>query len=252
MRQTLVMASDHTVPRAVGAEDLYSLRLDEFVTARDELADRLRSEGRDEEAGTVAKLRKPSVAAWALNRVARNSPGLVDELFETHRNLRAASSSQEMQTASEQRRKAIAAVEQAAAGELGADGRAASGQTRERIVNTLLAIATDAQGEADLKSGALVRELAPSGGGWGDIGLAPPSPVNPGKQAVAEVERARGHAERLEREAADAERQLEIAKRALTEAKRRAKQARARSDQANEKARLADVAASKVSGDLEA
>jgi hypothetical protein len=53
------------------ADDLYALPPGEFTRARDERAKGLRKEGRRDEADEVKALRKPTVAAWALNQLAR-------------------------------------------------------------------------------------------------------------------------------------------------------------------------------------
>jgi predicted ribosome quality control (RQC) complex YloA/Tae2 family protein len=117
-------------------------------------------------------------------------------------------------------------------------------QTRDRINRTLLAVATDSQGEADLAAGTLVRELEPSGGGWGEIELPPLPEPDPAEQAAAAAEWAREQARKLEREAVDAESQVETAKQALAEARRRAKQARSAADKAAEEARQAEKGSS--------
>jgi hypothetical protein len=53
------------------ADELYGLPDDEFTSARDALAKRLRGEKRREEADAVKALRRPSVAAAAINRAVR-------------------------------------------------------------------------------------------------------------------------------------------------------------------------------------
>jgi hypothetical protein len=53
------------------ADELYGLALDAFVPERDALAKRLRADGRRDEANEVKALRKPSVAAWAVNQAVR-------------------------------------------------------------------------------------------------------------------------------------------------------------------------------------
>ena len=52
-------------------DQLYQLPLGDFTAARDELAKRLRSEGRGDLAEEVKKHRKPAVAVWLVNRLAR-------------------------------------------------------------------------------------------------------------------------------------------------------------------------------------
>lgn len=61
-------------------DELYGLPLDEFTKERDALARRLRSDGRREEAAEVAELRKPVLAAWLVNRLARERRDDVREL----------------------------------------------------------------------------------------------------------------------------------------------------------------------------
>jgi hypothetical protein len=236
------MPTDKPVPEVADPADLYSLPLDQFTAARDTLARWLRSQDRGDEAETVGKLRKPSVAAWALNRASRSNPDLVQRLRESHRLLREANSVEEMQSASETRRHAVSSLLEAAVGELRADGRPESPQTRDRINSTLLALATDSEGEAQLEEGRLVQELTPSGAGWGEMGLTP-IPVDPRKGAQAAAEQARARAVRLEKEAAEAERRLEIAERAVKEARRRTKIARAQFEEASSEANRAEKAA---------
>jgi hypothetical protein len=215
------------------ADDLYTLPLDEFTSARDSLSQRLKAEGDDEEAKRVAKLRKPSVAAWALNRAARSNPELVSGLIDSHKKLRQAGSRQAVEEASVTRRQAVAALTDAAMSELDKG----SLQTRDRVNRTLLAVATDAEGEADLAAGTLVRELEPSGGGWGEIELPPVPEPDPAEQDARAAEQARENARVLEIDAIDAEAQVETAKQALAEARRRARETRSAADKAAEEAR---------------
>lgn len=235
------MPTDGPLPEVTDQADLYALPLDQFTAARDTLARWLRSQDRGEEAETVGRLRKPSVAAWALNRASRGNPDLVEGLQRSHRLLREANSVEEMRSASEARRRAVSSLVEAAVGELHADGRPDSPQTRDRINSTLLALATDPEGEAQLEGGRLVQALEPSGAGWGDMGLTP-VPVDPRQQALAAVEEARARADRLEKEADEAKRRLELAERAVKEARRRAKTARALFEEASSEAARAEMA----------
>lgn len=236
------MPTEEPVPEVTEEADLYSLPLEQFTAARDGLAEAMRAEERNDEAEKVRKLRKPSVAAWALNRASRRNPDLVQSLLESHRLLRESRSVVDMQAASEARRHYISVLVEAAVGELRADGRPDSLQTRDRINSTLLAVATDPDGEAQLADGRLVRELEPSGTGWGEMGLTPVQ-VDPRQGALAAAEQARERADRLEKEAVGAERRLEIAERAVKEARQKAKAARALSEQASTEAAQAEEAA---------
>jgi hypothetical protein len=60
-------------------DQLYGTPLDAFVDERKRLAKELRAGGERQAAETLAKLPKPSAAAWALNHVARNEPDAVEE-----------------------------------------------------------------------------------------------------------------------------------------------------------------------------
>ncbi|HSJ52075.1 MAG TPA: hypothetical protein VLA90_12460, partial [Actinomycetota bacterium] len=55
-------------------DELYSGPPDAFVAGRDALAAELKGAGDAEKAKLVKGLRKPVVAAWALNRLAREDP----------------------------------------------------------------------------------------------------------------------------------------------------------------------------------
>ena len=72
------------------ADDLYALPPGEFTRARDERAKALRKEGKREEADAVKALRKPTVAAWALNQLARRRAKDVERLLTAGEKLRAA------------------------------------------------------------------------------------------------------------------------------------------------------------------
>lgn len=223
-------------------EDLYGLPLDQFTAARDRLAKRLRSDGDDATAAAVAKLRKPSVAAWALNIASRQSPEAVERLMASHRRLRETTTADMLQEASRDRRSAVAELLETAVDALAAEGRPASGTTRDRINSTLLATGTDHEAESDLAAGRLVREVEPSGAGWGDIALTPPPRDTKTREKLA-AEQARAKAEKLKSEAEKAEQRAERALEALTEATRRAEEAREVADRAESEAREAERAA---------
>jgi hypothetical protein len=53
---------------------LYRRPLGEFVAARDQLTRQLRTAGDRETARRVARLRRPSISAWAANQLAHAAP----------------------------------------------------------------------------------------------------------------------------------------------------------------------------------
>jgi hypothetical protein len=60
---------------------LYGLPLEEFTRERDAAARELRKAKEREAAAAVAKLPKPTQAAWAANALARGHRELVDDLL---------------------------------------------------------------------------------------------------------------------------------------------------------------------------
>ncbi len=100
-------------------ERLYGVGLDEFVAARTAAARELREQGRRDEAAAVQALRKPSVAAWIVNRLARDEAELVAELLSVGVRLRkvqlGAGSPVELRSASEAEQAALDALMRAAA-----------------------------------------------------------------------------------------------------------------------------------------
>ncbi|MFE0389563.1 hypothetical protein ACFW1F_36705, partial [Streptomyces bungoensis] len=76
------------------AEELYGLRPEEFVAARDRCAARARASGDRALAKEIAALRRPSLSAWVSNLLVRRRSAEVrpllalgDELRRAHREL---------------------------------------------------------------------------------------------------------------------------------------------------------------------
>jgi len=68
---------------------LYGLPLAEFTKERDALARRLRGDGKRDEATAIGDLRKPVLAAWVVNRLARERRADVEALVEAAAAIRA-------------------------------------------------------------------------------------------------------------------------------------------------------------------
>jgi hypothetical protein len=62
-------------------DELFEVDPRGFVSARDRLVKQLRADGKRDDAAAVRALRRPSVAAWALNQVARHNRAMVDALL---------------------------------------------------------------------------------------------------------------------------------------------------------------------------
>ena len=169
-------------------EDLYGLPLDRFVPERAALVKALRARKRREEAGEVAALRKPSVAAWAVNQLVRTQPRALETLFETGDDLARAQAQagagrgggNAMRDATHRQRDAVRELLAAAEGLLSSEGHGVSQATVDRVGETLRAAANDDAARRQVADGCLTRELQFVGIGSG--GLAPPAVK--GKPAV--------------------------------------------------------------------
>jgi hypothetical protein len=163
------------------AGDLYGLPLDRFVPERGALARALRGDGRREEAASIAGLRKPSVAAWAVNQLVRTQHAGVTELFDAGDALRGAQSDVlagqsdrgGLRAAAERERASVDALVTAARGLLTGEGHELSETIIDRVADTIHAAALDDEARAKVREGRLERELRHVGLGI-DAGAAPP------------------------------------------------------------------------------
>jgi hypothetical protein len=111
---------------------LYGLPLKEFTPARNALASKLSKAGKKDEAARVKKLAKPSIGAWAINRIAREHPGFVERFLKaSDRLLRAqmrsmsGSADSDFADAIREQRDALNVILELAPAILEADGHAA-------------------------------------------------------------------------------------------------------------------------------
>ena len=148
---------------------LYSMPLEEFTAARDELARQLRHAGAPT-ARDVKQLRKPSAAAWALNQVRRNNPERSDELLEAGRRLRegherllAGAGRELFERAAEDQRRLVVELGAHAERELVAAGRSVSGALQEKLRATLRAVASGVEARDGFALGRLVRDHEATG-----------------------------------------------------------------------------------------
>ncbi len=145
-----------------GVEDrLYGADLDEFVKERTAAAKALRGDGRREDAAAVAKLAKPSVAAWIVNRLARDERKPVGALLDAGARLRdvqlGAGSAADLRKASQAQEAALRSLMRSAERIAGSRGSATSA-TLDRVRETLHAAALDAGLAEHVRRGVLVRE----------------------------------------------------------------------------------------------
>jgi hypothetical protein len=222
------------------AARLYGLPLEDFTRERDALARELRKAKERDTAAVIAKLPKPSQAAWAANTLARERRDLVDDLLAAGDALREAQDAALSGGGADALRDAAAAERRAvdalvtAAKELRPSGRKPSETTLDRLRNTLHAAAGDDDVRAALDAGRLVED-AQGGSAWGLFaGPAEPSEERPAAQDAV----ARGRTAREERDKARA-RDVVDRERKTREERAREREERAAAEQAERERRQA-------------
>ena len=239
-------------------EDLYALPLEEFTPARDALAKELKSAGRKDEAAEVKRLRKPSLAAWALNRVGRDHPDVIARLREAGSDLRAAQEAAlagdagGLRDAGRALAEEIDRVAALAAEELQAVGRPVSSAQQEKLVSTLRTAAIDDEAGEVLSRGVLVDELAPTGFSLLGAGPAPDAPARPAAKAESRASgKGDGHktlpgAERPAKKPKASKEELEAVEAARRELRRCDAEAEMAATRARRRAERAEVAAKRA------
>ena len=152
-------------------EELYGLSLEEFIARRASLAKSLRAQGRRDDAKKVAALRKPSVAAWAVNQLIRTRAAETARLFSAGDQMRSAQDALLAGTAEPAALREAAAAERGARDELveiargllSASGHELSASTLSRVDETLHAASLDPDARAQLADGCLVKEFRLAG-----------------------------------------------------------------------------------------
>ena len=237
---------------------LYAAAPDQFTAERDALVRRLRATDR-KAADAVKALRRPPVTAWALNQVARTHAEELAALVEADNGLARAqlegAGRQVLAEAGRSRREIIGRLVEEAAATLAAAGHPDAPTTRDRLSQTLAALAVDAEGRAALLRGRLTGDLTPASV-W-DAGAAAGLESVFAAGAPAGTEEAAGEqrrqelrqkadelaavakqleaeAGRLDADAAKAEATARIARSVANEARRSAEEARRRADAARE------------------
>jgi hypothetical protein len=234
------------------AEELYRLPLADFTKARDARARDLRREGLRGEADAVKALRKPNLAAWAINLLARRHPENVRRLLEVGSQLREAQEAliagggrEALDRAAEEERRLVARLTHDATAIAGEASTHGTGALEERIRGTLHAAALDEHTAAAVAAGRLVRDTEA-------VGLfgakTPPAPKRRGpvrkdeaarRRAAQELKTARADEEDARRAHVKAVRAAERAQKVAREAERLAGEARTRAEEARTRLREA-------------
>lgn len=147
------------------ADGLYALPLDDFIAARTAAAKE--AAGSDKElAAAVRALPKPSVAAWAVNMLARQEPGVVEELADVGNRMQAAQSALDaaaLRGLARERRTLLSAAADTARKVADEHGRAISGTMAGDVEETLRALTADPGAAVAVRSGRLLKTLTADG-----------------------------------------------------------------------------------------
>jgi hypothetical protein len=211
---------------------LYALPLDRFTPERDTLAKELQDSGDPDAAKRVKAMRKPVVAAWTLNALAREDPDGIRELLELGTRLRDAQRRalsggdvESLREATNERRRLVGRLTRKASAILERAGTSA-GSHEDDLSSTLDAAAVDEESGELLRSGRLTKPLQPPVS-FGEPGLR----VLEGGRGAKAAATSAGHDRTDDR---DREREQEVARlrRELIEAERRERSAAAAAERA--------------------
>jgi hypothetical protein len=162
-------------------DELYREHPEGFVKGRNQLARELRDAGDRDRAEEVKKLKRPTAAAWVINRAAHHSPELMREFAEASSQLEDAQNraleggdaeATEYRAAAVREREATGAVLDKAESGARDAGHPATETILERVGQTLRAAAADAELRERVLRGRLQREQ--SGATLGTPAHAPP------------------------------------------------------------------------------
>ena len=233
---------------------LYRGPLEEFTPVRNELAKKLRADGKTEAADWVKGLRKPTRAAWLASQVAAKNRRAMRQLLRASAGLRDAQD--EMLAGSTDHRKlrenarrerlAIDSLNETAE-KLGAE-QGVGPQILAKVFDTLQAAAADSEVAAALESGRLDREQRAASLGI-DASAAPPAKAS----AKAEDREAAGRRERrrLAKLRQEAERKLAKAEHRLGREREGLERARESLEEAERRVHAAELEANAAGRDLE-
>jgi hypothetical protein len=204
-------------------KSLYQLPPEGFVAARDALAKTLREDGDREGSDAVKQRKRPSVTAWAVDRLSAEEPKLLVELFEANERLAAAMGASgrdagtRFRKAAEERQRIVSRLTDRAGTILDEAGLSVNRANLDRIASTLMATATDAEGAELVRSGLLDRDLS-AAGGFGDAFGVSPEPAASSGGAPKQDAAATRRQERAERDAEERAKEATVLERAATDA----------------------------------
>jgi hypothetical protein len=209
--------------RPSALDPLFEAAPRDFGRERRDVAAALRAAGRVADAAAAGRMRKPPVAVWAANQVARRQPADLTRFIDAVERLRRAHgrSPGDVAAATAAEREALRAVVDHAAAALASAGLRGSPAMLARISATVLGSAADPDARKDLRAGRLTEERAAPGfevlaGTKGSVSRPPDRP----RPTDAPRRRPRPDATALRRTLREARQGASVAARRLREAER--------------------------------
>jgi hypothetical protein len=167
---------------AAAVEELYGADPEAFTGRRGELAAAARDAGDRAAAKAIGALRRPTRAAWVVNRLARADPSAPGKLAELAAALRAA-----QQARHGPRLRELSAARGSLVDALTAQALAVAGvaepppSLRQEVAQTLTAVIADPEVAADFATGTLTHAVQ-----WSGFGL-PPADTGPAEEETDEA-----------------------------------------------------------------
>ena len=213
---------------------LFRLPLAEFTSARNELAARLKKEGRRNDADRVKLLAKPSISAWTVNQLYWDHREAFNQLMASGKRLRPAQKLRlagkvaGMRDSLDARREALVNLSELATELLRDAGSNPSPDTLRRVTTTLEAMSTHALTSDGPTPGRLTQDLDPPSFDSlaslmsGVATIEEDEPITPARKSTSTAANVRRLEEVRRAKIADAKVTLQDAKRSLNDARARA------------------------------
>ena len=153
-------------------QQLYAVLPGQFVALRSQLVAEAKAAGDKELATAIGALRRPTVAAWAVNHFVRAHPDELEELRSFAELLREAQrtlDADQLRVLGRERARRVDALTARIAEVSGEAGQPLGAAVADEVRGTLTALIADEDAEASVLTGALVRSLSYSGFGSVDI-----------------------------------------------------------------------------------
>lgn len=155
-----------TDPLREHAEELYGLLPEEFTAARTAAVKQAKESGDRQLATALQGLRRPTVAAWSVNLLARRRAELVEQVVALGGSLREAQAmlqGEALRDLTRRRRQLVAAVTQEARSLAAAEGQRLSDAAVRQVEATLQAAMADPGAAEAVRSGLLAQPMASTG-----------------------------------------------------------------------------------------